>query len=273
MADTDVVDAPEVIDDEAAFAAGFNEVSGDPVVEVKPEPSEPVAESKPEAEPVTEEPQQEAQEETVTLNQSEVKALLGRLEELDKIKGGLRDLNGRYGTLSDSFNRLKEANATGGSVEISEEDLAELSEFGELKTSVGNVLKKVLAKAGTGGAVDLEPIETKFEQRINERDRVMEGRILTAYHRDWRQVTGGDEFRTWLQAQSEDYRDRINNSWNAEEIAQAIDSFKARNVKPQAQQNKTRRLETAVAHTGNAKSAPGIDDDAAFLAGFSAIRG
>jgi len=276
---TENVEAPAVEEqDDAAFASAFNEAAGieaPPVVEAEaPKAEESVVETTPE--PVTESSPKDEEPGTV-LSTDEVKALLGRLEEMDAIKKQIRDVNGRFGAVSETLGKLKEARSAGGSVEISDDDLAELSEYGDLKGSMSTVLKRVLAKAGGSTApaqFDTAPVEQKFQQQLEERDRKYEARLLTAYHSDWRDVVASDDYRLHLQGLPEETRTQIENSWNAEEIAQSIRDFKAaKATKQTTTQNRTRRLEAAVTPTGNASAAPAVDEQDAFAAGFRSVRG
>jgi hypothetical protein len=244
---------------DADMEAGFNAAAGtEPVAEENT--VEVVAETPVEA--VADQPE----EELVTLNQSEVKQLLARLEDLDKLKASQRDVYGRVGGIQDTLSKLKTAQANGGPVEISEDDLSELGDFGELKSAVGSVLRKALSKVG-GGQVqaDFTPLKQEFEQRLEQQEQRHQMQLLSVMHDDWRDVANSDKFRLWLNGQPEDYRARLNDSWDAIEISRALKSFKSQgevNTAPVVQ-NRKARLESAVTPRGTpavGKTAPTPDE-------------
>lgn len=232
---------------DAQLEDGFKQATG--VVEPEPVVTPPVEEAVPVEEPAVEEPA----EETVVLTQSEVKSLLARLETLDKLQASQDKAFGHIGSLSEKLKALQQTSTGGGNVEITDDDVKGLEEFGDFKNAAKDVFQRIASKLNTGGSapapVDLSPLEAKMVE-LEQRSQMV---ALSAMHRDWRQVTQGEGFNLWLQTQPAEYRVKVESSWNAEELAEALDTFKAATVekaKVKAPENKARRLEAAVTPRG-----------------------
>ena len=263
---TDVEEVANEVDQEAEFEAGFNRARGD-----EPDVVEPVAEETAAA----------PEEETVTLNQTEIKSLLSRLDDLDKLKRGQDTAFGKLGSLQETITRLQSANASGGPVELTDEDVADLSEFPELQATMRSVLQKTLSRVRPGpaqSAFDPTPLVQEIHQLRAQREadtRQLAALSLTTQHKDWREVVNGDSFRVWLGTQPEDYRQRISESWDADEISTALDNFKAQTTRAAAsKQKKTDRLLSAVQPTGvRSPDTSALDENEAFARGFRRVRG
>lgn len=273
MTDPQVVEDVANEDHDADFEAGFNLARGDE--------SEPVTEPAVEAaEPEVKEATAPAEEEPVVLNQSEVKALLTRLDEIDRLKRSQDQAFGRLGSLQDVVNKLQSSGAAGGSIELTDEDVAELSDFPELQGTMRSVLQKTLSKVRPGVAqstFDPAPLQVEIQKLREEREadaRKYEAKLLSTHHRDWREVTAGDSFRVWLAAQPDEYRNRINNSWDAEEIGEALSAYKSQAAKTVVtKQKKTDRLAAAVTPTGvRSPDTSAMNENDAFEQGFRSVR-
>ena len=266
-------------DDDAGFADGFNLARGDepPVTEAPPAApvEEPAAEEKP--------PVEAPVEETVTLNQSEVKNLLSRLELLDKHQASIDKAHGRLGSLQETITKLQTAHASGETVELTDEDVADLKDYPEFAGSMKSVLGKVLSKVrgAPAQAFDAAPMQQAFEQKLIENEQKYEKKLLTVMRKDWNTVVHSDDFGLWLAGQDEAYRNQIGNSWDAIEIHEAIQKFEeAKAAKsappptpPKTNTNKA-RLEAAVTPRGvRSPDTSTLDAEDAFAAGFKSGRG
>jgi hypothetical protein len=240
----------EVVDQEAELESGFNSAMGIAPPETDAEEFAPVVEA-----PAVEEPV----EETVTLNQSEVKQLLSRLDELDKHGKGLDKAFGYIGNLSETIEKLKSSAST-GPLELSDEDLAPISaEYPELGGSIKQVLSNVLGRVRGGGqqvAPDFAPIRAEFQQQLVARDRAGEAKLLSVIEPNWKTETATDQFRVWMETQPDEYRQKIGDSWDALEISDAIKSFRTATTAKVGVpgQDRSKRLEAAITPKGTASN-------------------
>ncbi len=293
-----VVDKEEVADQQgdAGFEDGFNLARGitpepdltppvepvDPTEEPQATPEaaapEQVPDAAPEGTPAAAAP---TEEESVTLSPAEVKSLLARLDDVDRLKSAQDKAFGTIGSMKTVLDKLQTSQATGVALELTDEDMAELDDFPEFKDRFKKTLQKVLSKTRSVGVApppDTAPLEEKFQQQLEQKlaaqSRQYEAKLLSIKHDDWKDVVVSDSFKVWLGTQPEDYRKQINDSWDAQEIGGALTKFKAHaaSVK-ESKQTKTRRLEAAVSPTGvPAPDTTALNDAAAFEAGFKSAR-
>lgn len=264
--------------DDSGFEDGFNEAMGNEPT-APPEKDEPPVET---AEPAPEAPTQGG---TTTLSDTETQSLLKRLEEMDRLKSTQDKFAGHIGTLKETIEKLKASQATGAPVEITDEDVKDIADdFPEFGGKMKALLQKVSGKFRGGSPAaefDATPIREEFSTKLSESDQRAEARALWSVHRDWRNVVASDGFKLWMQTQPEDFRTKMENSWNAEEIADTIDSYKGHAKKQAAteqrsvetRQKKTSRLEAAVTPSGvKSPDTSAMDENAAFEAGFRSVR-
>lgn len=251
---------PPVVKEEAPA-----EVAADPVAEV------PVVEPKVEA-PV---------EETVVLNQTEIKSLLSRLEMLDKHSGSLDKVFGHIGSLRQTIDKLQTAQASGEAVELTDEDVAEIkNDFPELGESFRKVLGRALGKArGPAAAtVDLEPIKQEFGNKIVEVQHDTHKTLLSYMQPAWEETVASDKFKVWLAAQPEADRARIGNSWNAIELDRALKAFAVdtapKVVTPPPPKTNKSRLAAAIQPSGvKSPDVSTLSAEDAFATGFQKTLG
>ncbi len=264
--------------DDAGFIDGFNQAMGNEPSTVETPPAEPEAPAPEEA------PKEEPVEESIPLTKTEVQSLISRLDELDKLRSSQDKAFGHIGALKETIEKLRTAQATGEPAEITDEDMKEIAEdFPEFGGKLKGVLQKISGKFRGGGqqaatTFDPTPMREEFASQLTERDQKYEKRILRAYHKDWQTVVHSDGFKLWMETQPEDYRTKVGSSWDAEEIADAIDTFKEHNVKKAAsadlKKKKNQRLEAAVTPAGvRSPDTTSLSDDDAFINGFKAVRG
>lgn len=281
--------------EEAAFADGFNAAMGvEPTVAPeKVEPPKQAEEPAPvekqeEVKPEEVKEEQPTEEEQVTLSSSEAKNLLGRLNQMDRLQTALDKAHGRLGALQETISKLTSAQASGGPVEISDEDVAEISadfpEFGKaLKSVLGKTLSKVRGGTPTASAAEPEPavdVTKVIDERLAQAEQKSEMKLLSVIEPGWQQTVTSDKWKLWLAQQPEDYRNKIDNSWDALEVRDAIKKFEKDTAPPVEEKapepkkpEKAKRLEAAVTPKGVATPETGaLDEDAAFTAGFASVR-
>lgn len=260
-----------------AFAAGYNEAFDDKVDTPAPEP-EAQAKGAPPPEPERNE---------YGFTTEEMKSILSRYSKVDDLEQQLESRTQQiHGKLGEAFRTLQSMqtarSAQGFNVKLTEDDLDEelRTQFPELGAMQLRTLQKVLGKA-LGGmaqaapaapAVDPEEIKRQVREDLNKQ---YEGKFLTVRHPDWRQAVKSEDWNAWVGLQPPRLREQIETSLDADFLAEQITSFKTwKNSADSARSKKETRLETAVAPRGVA-SAPkaGLDEAAAFLAGYNKVRG
>lgn len=261
--------------DDGGFSAAFEAtMSGEdpPQAEATPEPAL-EAESEPESAPVPPEP---TVDERLAAMETRFNNEIARVR--DTAAGRIGEVNHRMQQL------LQQQRTAGGSnVKLSATSMKRLSEeFPEMAEMLAEDLTEALAGMG-GGQPQIDP--QVIDQLVTEKTKAIEDNLtrgmekykLSMTHKDWQQVVQEDGFNQWLFGQPPDYQQRINNSWDAGEIADALSAYKATRpakaaVQQQAQQRK-QRFADAVTPTQATQTAPVPSTDDDFLAGFKAVRG
>ena len=245
-----------VNDDDAAFEAGF--------AGVDPEP-------KPTAEEIAKEL------EFAGYTETQIKELLGKVAEVDKLKEQQAKAFGSLGSLKQAIDNLKsQPRPQATAIQLTKEKFAKLSkEFPELAEMLAEDLNGVL----TGGASAPDPaqfeqiIETQLNTRLQPMQQQFEARVLTVMHPDWKQVVPSPEFAQWKQTLPPEVAQELDTSWNAEFIGSKLSEFKDWKTKTaEAQRNKQRKLEAAITPKGGAAKVALSENDA-FIQGFKEARG
>ncbi len=274
---TDVVAEVEMENDDD-FNAGF---SAEPTVTpVRSEPIEEVAQ-------VTESPvvEPDPANEFVQLTRGDLDDLRRKAAVAEELKASqaqaLDKVFGKIGGLERVLQQYQSETASGKPVEITEEDVAEISqEFPELGASTLKVLQKVAGKLkGTGGIQQTAFDPKQFDEVINKRvgevrqeiERATELKLLDRQHKDWRDVVQQSEFNEWLKGKPADFQDRINNTWDSSFVADALDEFKDTRKKAESTKRQS-RIEAAVTPKTMGGVAPGATEDDDFMSGFHARR-
>jgi len=253
------IDPPEVIEtpeveqvetppqgDDSGFEAGFNSANGIEEPAPEPEPEELVF---------------------AGYKESEIKSLLERVGEIDKLKEREAKVFGTIGSIKQQVDTLK--NAAPQTVKLNPDGFKRLSaEFPELAQMLTEDLGEAIQSA-PGAAQDTK----QFEEKLQEVERKSEMKLLTVMQPDWRKIVPSDEFQKWKETLADEVRTELDASWDSTFIAERISEFKEWKSKAeQAKQNKQRRLETNVAPKG-ATRPPAPSDEDAFLAGYKSARG
>lgn len=241
----------------ASFAAGFDEVT-------------PHDATSPGAGAPTEQPGagDEPANEYVQVTRQDFDKLMAAAAKVETVGSQFDKVFGTIGNLQQQqqrlLERLQSETPRGATVQIDDEDFAELKEnFPELAGQTKAAIERIFKKAnltGTGAApamVDDEKVREAWKkQRIKE-----ELEELSDMHPDWQTIVGrpddqSNAFRQWLTQQPEDYRNMVLNTTSARITARAIDRFRESRQQPAAPTNGTpngsrrARLYEAVQPTG-----------------------
>ena len=277
---------------QADFLAGFDGPTETPPGSEDKEPSEtPPAEEAPAPE-------------YVQITKDQLEDITSRLNAAV----GRPDLDKAFGKIGEFERRLKDLQQqTPAGVDVTDEDFAELcAEYEHLGPLVKNVIQSVVGKLrGTGAPkFDPESVKPMLDQHLASRTQAEQEsavQALTEDHPDWRDqmyakaedgtiLTNADgspkyslEFAAWLEKQPPRFQRRLEGTWDAYFIGDAIEKFQkdkeaqATEPNPQPQANKVRetrqqRVEAAITPKGAGgnppPSKPGDDD---FTAGFNAV--
>lgn len=245
-AEVEQVETPAQADD-SGFEAGFNSAIGIEEPAPEPEPEELVF---------------------AGYKESEIKALLERVSEIDKLKEREAKVFGTIGSIKQQVDTLK--NAAPQTVKLNPDGFKRLSaEFPEL----AQMLTEDLGEAIQSAPGVVPEASKQFEERLQEVERKAEMKLLTVMQPDWKKVVPSEEFQKWKETLDESVRTELDSSWDSTFIAERIREFKDWKGKAeQAKQNKQRRLETNVTPQGAPRPTAPSDEDE-FLAGYKAARG
>lgn len=266
----------EVVD-EAAFAAGFTEVQGD-----EPSADVPVAEevqTQEEEPPVVEETQQTL---IAGLTEDQVKNLLLKAGEVDKLSDRIEKAFGKHGEAMRAIQQLQQRQ-TGG-VQLNASALKRLSsEFPEMAEMLASDLSEALAGQSGGASqpsYDPDLIEQHLQGRVADvragLEQDMEKRLLKREHRDWETVVTSDDFKLWKDnVLNQEDSQKLGASWDSDFISEKLDEFKAwRNKSSVSKENKQKRLEAAVTPRGGSGQPSTIQsEEEAMFSAFKNARG
>lgn len=253
--------------DREAQESGFNaEMNG----EAPPAMAEPTAQTH-------EEPVEQVVEEAVIAGykESELKALLERVKEMDDVKDGVRKAHGQVGGLKnyfeDQIKKLSTQSAPGG-LRVNQEALARLVEqypdlgFDKLfeKPEAQTAPAEQVATQSTHQAPNVDVARVKFDAAVEALDEA---------HPDRLKIIQTAEYANWLKTMKEDERIKFLSSQSPVYVSRKLDEFKDWNVKRQAKGlANEKRLAGAVTPRGTPRAAPAvISDEAAAQAAFDAV--
>ena len=236
------------------------------------------------------------------ITEAEYAALQSASTEIAQIKAEHRkELDrafGKVGGVERTLAALQAATPSGVTVEVTEEDVADLKkEYPELGDLVLKSLKSMAGKyKGTAAApaavaIDPQQITTAAQQAtIN-----LQAEALEEAHPNWRATVGlptdaGNPYRQWLATQSAEYQARLGSTNSAVIIGKSITKFQeaaavankaatdaaaaakkladAAAAKAAAASTRKQRLDAAVTQRGAGGHAPASSEDDDFEAGF-----
>lgn len=254
-------EAAPVESDDAAFLAGFNAATGKEGETPQPK----------------QQPEPPAKELIAGMTEDQVKELLHKATEVDKLREQQSKVFGTLGAMRQAIEQLRQR-PTPQAVQVTQEKLKRLSEaFPEMAKLLAEDLSEAL-QGGVPATPGVDPlqfeqlVESKLQQRLEAEKRQLEAKVLSAMHPDWRQVAQSPDFQQWKSGLEPEVLAQLDQSWDAEFIGQKLSEFKAWKAKQaQSQQTKVKRLEAAVTPKSNPKP-PVMTDDDAFMAGFNSVR-
>lgn len=241
--------------DLASFAAGFDD-------DTTATPTEtPAAQQDGTQQPESTEPAQPAEPapEYVQLTKAERDELFALREQATKQFGTA------FGKIGGIERRLQELN-TGAQVEISQEDIDALKDdFPPLAAA----LEKVRSLRTLPGGMDPDKLESLVAERVSKLEQRFELRLLTQAHPDWQQIDQSPDFKAWVQAQPDEFKQRLveaSNSYDSATVSDAMTRFKQsrRTAAPAADPASARRSRMSAAVTPRGvggPAAPNPNDD------------
>lgn len=249
--------------DDAAFLAGFKGVTeGTSDVGATPE-QEPEVAPEPEPEPV---------KLIAGYTEDQLRDLLSKASEVDRLKASEAKLFGTLGSMKQAIDAMRTQQPT-ATAQFSKERFKRLhAEFPEMAEMLAEDLSGISLPQQAG--LDISAVEGVINERIEAVKRDQATKLLGVVHRDWRQVVQEPEFETWKGSLAPEAQDVLDNGWDAELIAEGLTAFKEWKTKAaQTKVSKQSRLEAAVAPKTTARVAPVQTDEDAFLQGFKEARG
>ena len=258
----EVVVAPTAEQDAAAFDGGFDDTAT---------PAAPAAADEPKMAQIPEE---------------EYRKLLDGVARIEEIEGALEKqfgtAFGKIGGIERVLDQLKSSAPAGGKIVLSDDVIKELSdEYPEmakvqLKT-LQNVVDLLNARPpALDSAAQPSPVvdEAAIEKRVR---RAIAEETLDAFDEKWRDVIGipakaGDPipntpFRQWLKTQPKEFATKVESTYSAAVLTDALAKFKTAQTKAQGRREV---LDAAVEVTGSGGQAPDArsTEDDEFNSGF-----
>jgi hypothetical protein len=266
-ADQEIVEAPQETEiaetepaapseEDAAFEAGFATASGE---EPEPEPA-PLPEL-----------------EIAGFTESQIKDLLTKVGEVDRLREAQAKAFGTLGSLKQSIDALRSTpKPTATQVKVTKESLKRLSEaFPEMAEMIAEDLSSALQGTGSAPSFDPKQYEQMVEQRVSSMQqnmqRQMETKLLSVTHPDWQTVVPTDEFKSWAMSLPDAEKRELATSWDSGFISRKLSEYKSWKDKTVAQStaSKRSRLEQAITPKGSVAPQTATEEDA-FMAGFKA---
>lgn len=260
----EIIAAPTAEEDAAAFNGGFDDKVVTPVVPAADEPK------------------------MAQIPEDEYRRLLDGVSRIDEISGALEKqfgtAFGKIGGIERVLDQLKSSAPAGGKIELSKEIVADLAaEFPEMAELQYKTLQKLVDVLNTRppapevpAAAQPSPVvvdEAAIELRVR---RTIAEETLDAFDEKWRETIGlpdskgaipDTEFRKWLKTQPNEYATKVESTYSAAVLTDALSKFKAAQTKAQGRREV---LDAAVDVTGSGGQAPDArsTDDDEFNSGF-----
>jgi hypothetical protein len=259
--------AEQVADNEAEEAAGFNASFSGASDETPPaDEAETDGDEQPETPEAsaeagdTEEAEQQGAPVLAGLSETQLTALLAKLPKIDDVEqmtaAEIRKLHGKYGEINRALQDLR--SGTGRpAVRL---DAAKFKRLQEHYPEIAEMLAEDLNESAdlvNGQQAPSVDVDSIVDQRVQaareEMERKLQVSLLNLQHRDWRQVTGSDDFKVWAQTLPPEDQQQLQASWDAYYLADKISEFKAwRDKRTQGSQQRQARLERAITPKGGA---------------------
>lgn len=233
--------------------AGFGDVFDEPA---------PVAASEePQAEPeIVETPEPQP-----AISAEEFRALSERFDALGSIPDELRKVQGKYGELHRTMQQLQQPRG----FQLDADKFTRLkANYPEITVDLVSDLNEALQVAGGNQAFDPAQFEEVISSRVTQAtdglNKQVQALSLSLVHNDWKQVAASPEFQQWKSALPADQQHQLDNTWDADYLAEKISAYKATTkpaevVKPSA---KTKVIQAAVTPAGSRAITPATDSEA-----------
>ena len=245
------VEAPAEQSDDAAFQEGFETARSGGEPEPEPEPQKLIA----------------------GFTEDQVKELLQKAGEVDRLKERESKVFGTLGALRQAVDALKSqpSQQAAGPANIALKRLSE--QYPEMAESLVEDLRESLG-SGTGGSFDPSVVDRIVSEKLESTSKSYETKLLSVMHPDWKTIPGTPEFAQWKGTLAPDELQVVNDSWDAISVGDALTKFKAWKAQTvQAKQQRQSRLEAAVAPRGTRQPTPSMTDQDEFVAGWKSVRG
>lgn len=248
------VAAPSEQSDDAAFQAGFDTARSGGEPEPEPEPPKLIA----------------------GFTEDQVKELLQKASEVDRLKERESKVFGSIGALRQAIDQLRnqpQSKAAAAPVNIALKRLSQ--EYPEMAESLMEDLKESLAGGVGGQSFDPRVVDEIVNQRLDHTSKGYEMKLLSVMHPDWRTIPASQEFAQWKGTLAPDELQIVNDSWDAIAVGDTLTKFKAWKAQTsQAKAQRQSRLEAAATPTRGARTpTPSMTENDAFVAGFKSVRG
>jgi len=222
---------------------------------------------------------------------ADLREQVGRIPDLVK---QLRDVNGRYGSLSQRFEEMTQRlaapatskDATAANIADASELLKDLAdEYPELAEKLSPAFNRVLGSSGNG--MSAEAIQKVIDEReeAKAKKRLEEAQTeLSQAHPDWFTVRETDDYKEWLDSLTPRAKSRFLRSMDPDYVAEKLDDFKDWQVKKHAHPQSTEptqtntkskdRLKNAITPTNGAATTPQVKSNKeSILAGYERVAG
>lgn len=245
------VAAPAEISEDAAFQEGFDAARNGGEPEPEPEPQKLIA----------------------GYTEDELKELLQKASEVDRLKERESKVFGTLGALRQAVDALKAQPSAQAAAPVNIA-LNRLSEqYPEMAESLMEDLKESLGSV-VGGSVDSSVVDRIVSEKLESTSKSYESKLLSVMHPDWKSIPSTPEFAQWKGTLEPDELQVVNDSWDALSVGDALTKFKAWKAQTvQAKQQRQSRLEAAVTPRGTRLPTPSLTEQDAFVAGFKSVRG
>jgi hypothetical protein len=266
--------AADEAEEEAAFTAGFN------ATDIEPEQTEITTEAKPVLEvttPVEPEPVVTPAPTAKVITEDDLNAVReSTRQEMQKIHD---KVFGKVGELNQRIEAMK-STAAGISPKARERLKTEFPELaGMLFDDDGEPVAQTPAPSvAPAPQVQVAPVIVPDQP---DQSKVLEERLLTRDHKDWKAVVGSPEFAAWKETLKPSEANELDDSWDADFISAKITDFKgwraatvaqAASARTSTDTTRQQRIAAAVTPQGvpriNAISASEDDEEAAMAAAF-----
>lgn len=244
--------APAEPSDDAAFQAGFDtaRTGGEP--EPEPEPPKLIA----------------------GFTEEEVKNLLQKAGEVDRLKERESKVFGSLGALRQAVDALKAQPSPQAAAPVNFALKRLSQEYPEMAESLMEDLKESLGGVG-GQSFDPTAVDRIVSEKLESTSKNYELKLLSVMHPDWKTIPASPEFTQWKGTLAPDELQIVEDSWDAIAVGDTLSKFKAwKTQTSQAKQNRQSRLEAAATPTRGARTpTPSLTENDAFVAGWKSVRG